>query len=100
MKEEQRQREMEMEMQVEKMELETGQSGEEALTTMLTQIYHSMWQGSTEATIKAMISQAEVHEIPSILQFAEKIPELPVIPEWPTAMPPTSDQESGGSAGG
>eukprot|EP00973_Karenia_brevis_P027414 3780422-Karenia_brevis.AAC.1 len=47
-----------MEM-VEKMELETGQSSEEAISNILATAYQNMWAGSKEATIKAMISQAE-----------------------------------------
>eukprot|EP00973_Karenia_brevis_P071799 9977519-Karenia_brevis.AAC.1 len=68
MKDEQRQRELEMEVEeIEQLEQETGQSGENALTMMLTQIYYNMWQGSKEATIKAMVAEAKVDEINGIL---------------------------------
>eukprot|EP00973_Karenia_brevis_P032682 4511558-Karenia_brevis.AAC.1 len=69
-----------MEM-VEKMELETGQSSEEAIVNMLTTAYQNMWAGSKEATIKAMISQAEPVEVPMILHFAQVIPDITTIPE-------------------
>eukprot|EP00973_Karenia_brevis_P071295 9904216-Karenia_brevis.AAC.1 len=69
-----------MEM-VEKMELETGQSSKEAIVNMLTAAYQNMWAGLKEATIKAMISQAEPAEVSMILRFAQVIPDTPAMAE-------------------
>eukprot|EP00973_Karenia_brevis_P029325 4044424-Karenia_brevis.AAC.1 len=56
--------------EVDKLEKETGKSGENAANIMLTQIYHQMWKGSKEATIQAMMAQAKVEGMPALLQFA------------------------------
>eukprot|EP00973_Karenia_brevis_P082113 11385118-Karenia_brevis.AAC.1 len=71
MKDEQKQHKSEIEVeQIEKLEQETGQTGENAFTMMLTHIYTNMWQGSKEATIKAIVAEAKVEEITAILKFA------------------------------
>eukprot|EP00973_Karenia_brevis_P054023 7504279-Karenia_brevis.AAC.1 len=60
MTDEQRQRELEMEVkEIEKLDQENSQTGDNALTTMLTRIYHNMWKGSKEARFKAMIAEAK-----------------------------------------
>eukprot|EP00973_Karenia_brevis_P061496 8550003-Karenia_brevis.AAC.1 len=84
--------------EIDKLEQETGQVGENTLTMMLTHIYHTMWKGSKEAMVKAMIAEAKVGEIPAILKFAETVPELAPIPEWPGTMPPIPEEEGGASA--
>ena len=67
-----------LDMDVEQLEKELNLTGEEAVHHMMTNVYANMWQGSKEATIKAMVQQAEVHEIPAILEFAKTIPEDPI----------------------
>eukprot|EP00973_Karenia_brevis_P055876 7771338-Karenia_brevis.AAC.1 len=56
--------------EIDKLEKETGKSGENSLNIMLTQIYHQMWKGSEEATIQAMMAQAKVEEMPALIQLA------------------------------
>eukprot|EP00973_Karenia_brevis_P032542 4487965-Karenia_brevis.AAC.1 len=66
------------------------------ITMMLIHIYHAMWKGSKEARIKAMIAEAKVDEIQAILKFAETIPELAPIPEWPGMTPPILKRREAG----
>ena len=64
-------------MEVDKLEKELNTTGDEALQKMMTEVYQDLWAGSKEATIKLMVEQAAVAEIPAILAFAETLDDIP-----------------------
>eukprot|EP00973_Karenia_brevis_P063592 8838143-Karenia_brevis.AAC.1 len=85
--------------EIDKLEKETGKSGENELNIMFTQIYTKRWKGSKEATIQASMAQAQVEEMPAPLRFASAVPELPTVPEWPVeSAPPAPGVEEGGAS--
>ena len=64
-----------VDMEVEKMEKETGITGDYAFMEMMTQVYQKMWQGSKDKTIKAMLLHADGKEMEAIMEFAKTVPE-------------------------